>query len=99
MSSLPTSYKNFPLRLYQISMKYRDEMKPKYGLMRAREFLMKDMYSFDITEEAAIKTYGEVCDSYDKIFKKIGLNYIKGNKIFVILCLLFSCVYSSRICG
>lgn len=75
------SYKDFPLRLYQIAVKYRDEMKPKFGLMRGREFLMKDMYSFDTNPEAANKTYEEVCDSYDNIFKIIGLNYIKGNNI------------------
>ncbi|CAH2020597.1 unnamed protein product [Acanthoscelides obtectus] len=74
----PISYKHFPLKVYQISSKFRDEMKPRYGLMRGREFLMKDMYSFDIDETSAKDTYNEICTSYDKIFDRIGIDYVKG---------------------
>ncbi|KAG5873365.1 hypothetical protein JTB14_022968 [Gonioctena quinquepunctata] len=78
LSSLaPISYKHFPLRLYQISSKFRDEMKPRFGLMRGREFLMKDMYTFDIDVDSAKKTYEEVCESYNRIFDRIGLEYVK----------------------
>lgn len=85
LSSLaPISYKHFPLRLYQISSKFRDERRPRYGLMRAREFLMKDMYSFDVSIEKACQTYEDVCNAYDNIFEIIGVDFIKGNwlKIF-----------------
>ncbi|CAG9818263.1 unnamed protein product [Phaedon cochleariae] len=73
----PISYKNFPLRLYQISSKFRDEIKPKFGLMRCREFIMKDMYSFDVDVESSIKTYEGVCDSYEKIFRSLNVNIVK----------------------
>ncbi|CAH1975649.1 unnamed protein product [Acanthoscelides obtectus] len=73
----PISYKHFPLKVYQISSKFRDETKPRYGLMRGREFLMKDMYSFDIDETSAKDTYNEICTSYDKIFDRIGIDYVK----------------------
>lgn len=80
LSSLaPISYKQFPLRLYQISSKFRDERRPRYGLMRAREFLMKDMYSFDVSIEKAHQTYEDVCNAYDNIFEVIGVDFIKGN--------------------
>ncbi|KAJ8984706.1 hypothetical protein NQ317_004967 [Molorchus minor] len=71
------SYKHYPLRLYQITVKYRDELKPRFGLMRGREFLMKDMYSFDTDVHSARKTYEEVCQCYDSIFKKIGVGFLK----------------------
>ncbi|XP_072393861.1 probable proline--tRNA ligase, mitochondrial [Diabrotica undecimpunctata] len=73
----PISYKKFPLRLYQISNKFRDEIKPRFGLMRGREFIMKDMYSFDIDVESAKKTYEDVCKSYDNIFNSLGVKYVK----------------------
>ncbi|KAJ8945695.1 hypothetical protein NQ318_012414 [Aromia moschata] len=86
----PLSYKNFPLRLYQMSNKYRDEMKPRFGLMRGREFLMKDMYSFDVDAESAMKTYEEVCQSYDNVFKRVGIDFVK-----VLVCR--NCDYSANV--
>lgn len=73
----PVTYRNFPLRLYQITPKFRDEMKPRFGLIRAKEFLMKDMYTFDLDLEAAQKTYEEVNEQYSKIFKHLKIPYDK----------------------
>lgn len=73
------------MKLYQITSKYRDEIKPRFGLMRGKEFIMKDMYSFDIDVESARKTYEEICDSYDRIFSKIGIEYKKGNFFYHLL--------------
>ncbi|XP_018321361.1 probable proline--tRNA ligase, mitochondrial [Agrilus planipennis] len=71
------SYKQFPLRLYQITSKFRDEMKPRFGLIRSREFVMKDLYSFDVNIDKAKESYNEICQSYDRIFKQIGIDVIK----------------------
>lgn len=71
------SLKKLPLRLYQISSKWRDEMKPHFGLVRAREFFMKDLYTFDKSAEAAEESYHLVSQAYDKIFSRIGLPVIK----------------------
>lgn len=73
----PSSYKNFPLRLYQIGTKFRDEFKPRFGLIRGREFLMKDMYTFDINYDSALESYEAVNDAYNKIFQSIGIKYVK----------------------
>ncbi|CAG9862167.1 unnamed protein product [Phyllotreta striolata] len=73
----PLSYREFPLKFYQISTKFRDEIKPRFGLMRGREFIMKDMYTFDIDLNSAKKTYEEVCESYENIFKTIGMDFVK----------------------
>lgn len=62
------SYKNLPLRLYQITQKYRDELRPRQGLLRGREFYMKDLYTFDYSNEAALETYEEVRKAYSRIF-------------------------------
>ncbi|RIA98654.1 hypothetical protein C1645_731547 [Glomus cerebriforme] len=70
------SYRQLPLRLYQIGRKYRDEMRPRYGLLRGREFIMKDLYTFDTSEEAALKTYEEVLIAYRNIFDKIGIPFV-----------------------
>ncbi|KUI60470.1 Proline--tRNA ligase [Cytospora mali] len=64
------SYKNLPLRLYQITQKYRDELRPRHGLLRGREFIMKDMYTFDYSAEAALETYEQVREAYSQIFIK-----------------------------
>ncbi|XP_043600786.1 probable proline--tRNA ligase, mitochondrial isoform X1 [Bombus pyrosoma] len=72
------SPKMFPLRLYQISNKWRDEMKPKLGFLRSREFIMKDLYTFDIDLDRAKETYALVCETYENIFKKIGITHIKA---------------------
>ena len=70
------SYKDLPMNLFQIHWKFRDEIRPRFGLMRGREFLMKDSYSFDIDEESAKKTYYKIYQTYFNIFKKLGLNAI-----------------------
>ncbi len=69
------SYRQLPLNLYQIQMKFRDEARPRGGLLRCREFLMKDAYSFDVTMEAAEKSYAQMRDAYHAIFKRLGLTY------------------------
>ena len=68
-----SSYKDLPKNLYQIHWKFRDEIRPRFGLMRGREFLMKDSYSFDIDEVNAKKTYNLMYETYFKIFRKMGL--------------------------
>jgi len=67
------SYKQLPLNLYNIQWKFRDEIRPRYGIMRGREFLMKDAYSFDLSHEDAVKTYENYYQTYLKIFKRMGL--------------------------
>ncbi|XP_074688059.1 putative proline--tRNA ligase, mitochondrial [Strix aluco] len=71
------SYKQLPLRLYQVTRKFRDEPKPRFGLLRSREFYMKDMYTFDASEEAARQTYDLVCDAYRSLFNRLGLPFVK----------------------
>ncbi len=73
--SHPKSYKDLPVNLYQIQTKFRDEIRPRFGVMRSREFLMKDAYSFDIDEKGLVKSYGKMKDAYIKIFNEIGLDY------------------------
>lgn len=78
LASVPMiSYKQLPLLLYQITRKFRDEGRPRYGLIRAREFLMKDLYSFDVDVESAKKTYNMICKAYQDIFNNIGVKYVK----------------------
>lgn len=67
------SYKDLPKVLYQIQWKFRDEIRPRFGLMRGREFLMKDAYSLDIDEEGAIKTYNQMFAAYMRTFSDLGL--------------------------
>lgn len=69
------SYKNLPILLYQIQTKYRDEIRPRFGILRCREFLMKDLYSFDDSWESLDKTYKKVFDAYKKIFDRFDLKY------------------------
>ncbi len=69
------SYRQLPINLYQIQTKFRDEIRPRFGLMRGREFLMKDAYSFDADDEGADKSYAGMREAYNKIFSKMGLNY------------------------
>ena len=73
--SHPKSYKDLPVNLYQIQTKFRDEIRPRFGVMRSREFLMKDAYSFDIDEKGLVKSYGKMKDAYVSIFDEIGLDY------------------------
>lgn len=69
------SYKDFPYNLYQIQTKYRDETRPRFGLIRVREFIMKDAYSFDVDEEGLAKSYDAMYDAYNRIFNRLGLDY------------------------
>lgn len=69
------SYKQLPLNVYQIQTKFRDEIRPRFGVMRAREFLMKDAYSFHIDMESLRKTYQNMYDAYIKIFTRLGLRF------------------------
>lgn len=69
------SYKQLPLNLYQIQTKYRDEKRPRFGLMRCREFIMKDAYSFDTDEDGMKEAYMKMWDAYDAIFTRLKLNY------------------------
>ncbi len=69
------SRKNLPINLYQIQTKYRDELRPRFGLMRGREFIMKDAYSFDLTTEGLDESYKVMYDVYERIFTRLGINY------------------------
>ena len=69
------SYRNLPINLYQIQTKFRDEIRPRFGLMRGREFIMKDGYSFDATEKGAEITYQKMYDAYQRVFKRCGLSF------------------------
>jgi|TARA_X000000950_G_scaffold228043_1_gene275348 prolyl-tRNA synthetase len=73
--SYPISYKNLPINFYQIQTKFRDEIRPRFGVMRAREFIMKDAYSFDINKKGLEESYKEMKNAYIKIFNEIGLEY------------------------
>ena len=69
------SYKQLPANFYQIQTKFRDEIRPRFGIMRAREFLMKDAYSFHLTEDCLQKTYEQMYATYSRIFDRLGLKY------------------------
>lgn len=68
-----SSYRQLPCTVYQIQTKFRDEIRPRFGLMRAKEFIMKDAYSFDVSFEAADASYKAMYDAYERIFKRCGL--------------------------
>src|SRR5438270_6903303 len=68
-----SSYRQLPKNFYQIQTKFRDEIRPRFGLMRAKEFIMKDAYSFDATEEGAMESYKKMYDAYIRIFQRCGL--------------------------
>jgi prolyl-tRNA synthetase len=70
------SYKDLPVTLYQIQDKYRDEARPRAGLLRGREFSMKDAYSFDYTDEGLVASYQAQRDAYERIFTRLGLEYV-----------------------
>jgi prolyl-tRNA synthetase len=76
VAGLVASHKQLPLRVYQIGRKYRDERRPRAGLLRGKEFTMKDLYTFDTTEEAALQTYSEVQVAYKNLFDELGLPYL-----------------------
>lgn len=71
-----SSYKDLPVTLYQIQNKYRDEARPRAGLLRGREFVMKDAYSFDIDEEGLRNAYQAQRDAYERIFTRLGVDYV-----------------------
>lgn len=70
-----SSYKQLPLNLYQIQNKFRDEIRPRFGLMRAREFVMKDAYSFHLDQDSLQQTYDGMYQAYCNVFSRLGLNY------------------------
>jgi len=69
------SYKQLPANFYQIQTKFRDEVRPRFGIMRAREFLMKDAYSFHLNDESLQETYEQMYQTYSNIFTRVGLNF------------------------
>ena len=69
------SYKQLPISFYQIQTKFRDEIRPRFGVMRAREFLMKDAYSFHLSPESLADTYGAMYQAYSRIFSRLGLKF------------------------
>ena len=69
------SYRDLPINLYQIQTKFRDEIRPRFGLMRGREFVMKDAYSFDVSDEAASLSYQKMYEAYKRIFTRCGLEF------------------------
>lgn len=69
------SYRQLPLSLYQVQTKFRDEIRPRFGLMRGREFIMKDAYSFDVDDEGATKSYDDMFEAYCRIFARMGLRF------------------------
>jgi len=69
------SYRQLPLNLYQIQTKFRDEIRPRFGVMRAREFVMKDAYSFHTDQESLEQTYRAMIDCYSRIFTRLGLRF------------------------
>jgi prolyl-tRNA synthetase len=70
-----SSYRDLPVNLYQINWKYRDELRPRFGLLRGREFLMKDAYSFDVDFEGLKRSYQQMYDAYSRIFTRCGLTF------------------------
>ncbi|KAJ5350519.1 Prolyl-tRNA synthetase class IIa bacterial-type [Penicillium brevicompactum] len=76
VGNLTTSYKSLPLRVYQISRKYRDEARPRQGLLRGREFIMKDLYTFDYSVSEALKTYNAVKLAYKNLFDELKIPYL-----------------------
>src|SRR6187402_542728 len=76
VKDLYSSYKDLPLTIYQIQTKYRDEARPRAGLLRGREFIMKDAYSFDVTDEGLDASYNAQRDAYVRIFDRLGLEYV-----------------------
>lgn len=76
VKDLYSSYKDLPVTLYQIQNKYRDEARPRAGLLRGREFVMKDAYSFDVTDEGLVDSYQAQRAAYERIFTRLGVEYV-----------------------
>jgi prolyl-tRNA synthetase len=75
VQDMTSSYRDFPLLLFQVQTKFRDEARPRGGLLRSREFLMKDAYSFSLTPSSLAETYGAVRAAYQRIFDRLGVSY------------------------
>src|SRR3954463_358959 len=75
VKDLYSSYRDYPVTLYQIQTKFRDEARPRSGLLRGREFVMKDSYSFDLDDAGLQKSYDEHRVAYQRIFERLGLDY------------------------
>ena len=73
------SYKQLPINFYQIQTKFRDEIRPRFGVMRSREFIMKDAYSFHLDEASLQETYQTMYDAYTRIFTRLGLDFQPGD--------------------
>jgi prolyl-tRNA synthetase len=69
------SYRQLPVNLYHIQTKFRDEVRPRFGVMRSREFIMKDAYSFDVDNACMLKSYRQMYDAYARIFTRLGLKF------------------------
>ncbi|TVY92873.1 Proline--tRNA ligase [Lachnellula willkommii] len=76
VTSTTKSYKDLPVRVYQISRKYRDELRPRHGLLRSREFTMKDLYTFDYSSPQALSTYNQVREAYARLFDELKIPYL-----------------------
>src|SRR5688500_20217251 len=76
VKDLFSSYKDLPLSIYQIQTKYRDEARPRAGLLRGREFIMKDSYSFDVSDEGLQASYDAHRAAYVRIFDRLGFEYV-----------------------
>ena len=76
VKDLYSSYKDLPLWIYQIQTKFRDEQRPRAGLLRGREFVMKDSYSFDVDDAGLDRSYAAHRDAYIRIFDRLGLDYV-----------------------
>src|SRR5262245_28725575 len=76
VASAVRSYKQLPLSLYQVQTKFRDEFRPRFGLMRGREFLMKDAYSFDVDDAGLDQSYRRMREAYVRIFERCGLEFL-----------------------
>ena len=87
------SDKQLPMRLYQIGRKYRDEFRPRAGLLRGREFVMKDLYTFDATAEDAYISYDLVAAAYQKIFQRIGIPFVVVWPLYIVRQSLFFILY------
>lgn len=75
VKSMFSSYKDFPVTLYQIQTKYRDEARPRAGILRGREFVMKDSYSFDMTDAGLEESYAKHRATYQRVFDRVGIRY------------------------
>src|SRR5690349_14490746 len=76
IKDLSSSYKQLPLAIYQIQIKYRDEARPRAGILRGREFIMKDSYSFDIDDAGLDASYQRHRAAYQKVFDRLGFSYV-----------------------